>query len=109
MPPAVTAAASPFDLDASWQLNPKVSLRPERFGALLYHFGTRRLAFCKNITIATVLQTLTDYPDARAACLAAGVAEPDLRVYQAALASLASSDTIIRRHPAVDPAEVETK
>src|SRR4029077_5500984 len=33
-----------FDLDAAWRLHPQVSVRPERFGALLYHFGTRRLS-----------------------------------------------------------------
>ena len=37
-----------IDLDAAWQLHPQVSVRPERFGALLYHFGTRRLSFLKS-------------------------------------------------------------
>lgn len=97
MPPAVTSAAASFDLDAPWQLNPKVSLRPERFGALLYHFGTRRLAFCKNLTIAAILTDLASHPDARAACAAAGVAPAELPAHEAALASLAASDTIVAR------------
>jgi len=101
MPPAVTAAAHPFDLDGPWRLNPKVSVRPERFGALLYHFGTRRLAFCKNLTMATVLRTLGDHPDARAACAAAGVSAVDLPAYEAALAALAASDTIVTGRPSV--------
>ena len=29
----------------AWRLHPQVALRPEPFGALLYHFGTRRLSF----------------------------------------------------------------
>ena len=37
-----------FDLDRPWQLHPQVSVRPEPFGALLYHFGTRRLWFLKS-------------------------------------------------------------
>jgi putative mycofactocin binding protein MftB len=32
-------------LDRAWALAPQVSVRPEQFGALLYHFGTRRLSF----------------------------------------------------------------
>ncbi|MEU9347776.1 mycofactocin biosynthesis chaperone MftB, partial [Streptomyces sp. NPDC048278] len=30
-----------MDLDRAWDLHPQVSVRPEPFGALLYHFGTR--------------------------------------------------------------------
>jgi len=40
-------AAPAFDLDAAWRVHPQVSIRPERFGALLYHFGTRRLSSAK--------------------------------------------------------------
>ncbi|WP_151089928.1 mycofactocin biosynthesis chaperone MftB, partial [Mycobacterium tuberculosis] len=42
------------------------------FGALLYHFGTRKLSFLKNRTILAVVQTLADYPDIRSACRGAG-------------------------------------
>jgi len=33
-----------------------VSVRPEPFGALLYHFGTRQLSFLKDTTLLAVLQ-----------------------------------------------------
>ena len=36
-----------FDLDTPWQLAAQVQVRPERFGALLYHFGTRQLSFSR--------------------------------------------------------------
>jgi putative mycofactocin binding protein MftB len=91
----VAPTVAPFDLDAAWQLHPQVSVRPERFGALLYHFGTRRLSFCKNLTLATVIRSLDEAPSARAACLAAGVGAAELPIYRAALATLAASDTII--------------
>ena len=29
-----------IDLDRGWRLHPQVAVRPEPFGALLYHFGT---------------------------------------------------------------------
>ncbi len=71
-----------------------VSIRPERFGALLYHFETRRLSFLKNPTILTIVRGLADAPTARVACATAGVADADLGPYARALATLAGSQTI---------------
>jgi putative mycofactocin binding protein MftB len=34
-----------FDPDLGWRLHHQVAVRPEPFGALLYHFGTRKLSF----------------------------------------------------------------
>ncbi len=62
-----------FDPDRSWRLHPQVAVRPEPFGALLYHFGTRKLSFLKNRTIVAVVNSLADHPDARSALRAAGV------------------------------------
>jgi putative mycofactocin binding protein MftB len=98
-----TTAASGFELDAAWQLAPQISVRPEPFGALLYHFGTRRLSFLKNQTIVTIVRALAEHPSARAACEAAGVGTADLPPYQAALASLADTETIIRRADRTTP------
>jgi putative mycofactocin binding protein MftB len=39
-------------------LHPQVSVRPEPFGALLYHFGTRRLSFLKDRRLLEVVQRL---------------------------------------------------
>ena len=71
--PASPAAGqgSAFDLDAPWQLHPQVSIRPERFGALLYHFGTRRLSFLKSPALLTVVESLADAAE-RQGCLRAG-------------------------------------
>ncbi|MGD0395120.1 MAG: mycofactocin biosynthesis chaperone MftB, partial [Acidimicrobiales bacterium] len=44
MPPTPPGAVTTrFDPSRPWTLHPQVSLRPEAFGALAYHFGTRRL------------------------------------------------------------------
>jgi len=83
-----------FDLDRPWQLHPQVSVRPERFGALLYHFGTRRLSFLKSPALLTVVRELGDAPSAREAFRRAGVTETELPAYTAALATLASSEMI---------------
>lgn len=93
-------AAESFDLDRPWQLHPQVSVRPERFGALLYHFGTRRLSFLKSPALLTVVKTLGDAPSAREACRRAGLAQAELPAYAAALQTLASSQMIRPREPA---------
>jgi putative mycofactocin binding protein MftB len=90
-------ARAGFDLDRPWQLHPKVSVRPERFGALLYHFGTRRLSFLKSPALLTVVRSLDDAPTARAACATAGVPAAELSAYAAALATLAGSQMICER------------
>ena len=90
-------ARAGFDLDRPWQLHPRVSVRPERFGALLYHFGTRRLSFLKSPALLAVVSSLDDEPSARAACVAAGVTAGELPAYSAALATLAGSQLICER------------
>jgi mycofactocin biosynthesis protein MftB len=86
-----------FDLDAAWRLHPQVSVRPERFGALLYHFGTRRLSFLKSPALLTVVRSLESEPSARSACAQAGIGAADLPVYERALATLAASQMICGR------------
>ncbi|MEU9379828.1 mycofactocin biosynthesis chaperone MftB [Streptomyces sp. NPDC048279] len=91
--------ASVFDLDRAWDLHPQVSVRPEPFGALLYHFGTRRLSFLKDRGLLSVVQALATAPTARAACRAVGVSEDDMLRYTRALAVLARSHMLTERHP----------
>jgi putative mycofactocin binding protein MftB len=83
-------------LAGRWRLHPQVALRPERFGALAYHFGSRRLSFLKSRRLLEVVQGLETAPDASAACRAAGVPEAELPSYQRALAKLAETDMIVR-------------
>ena len=83
-----------FGLDDAWRLDDRVSLRPERFGALLYHFGTRRLSFLTDPRLSAAVLALAEQPTARAACDAAGVSADELPRYQRALAALAASGMI---------------
>ena len=84
-----------FDLDLAWRLHPQVSVRPERFGALLYHFGTRRLSFLKSPKLLAVVRSLERERTAREACAAAGVTPAELPSYASALATLAASSMIL--------------
>lgn len=86
-------------LDRPLELVPQVSLRPERFGALLYHFGTRRLSFLKDPRLLTVIQRLPDAPTARSACAEAGVEPASMRSFEAALDRLVRTG-MIRARPA---------
>lgn len=81
-----------FDLDKRWQLHPQAALRTEDFGALLYHFGTRKLSFLKNRVMVDVVRSLPDHTSARAALCAAGV--DDVAPYVKALEALANSQML---------------
>ncbi|MEO8813654.1 MAG: mycofactocin biosynthesis chaperone MftB [Mycobacterium sp.] len=85
----------PFDPDRAWRLHPQVSVRPESFGALLYHFGTRRLSFLKNHAMVTLVRSLAEHPDARSACRAAGVDPAQESAYLRALGVLAESTILV--------------
>ena len=84
-----------FDPDVSWRLHHQVAVRPEPFGALLYHFGTRKLSFLKNRTIVEVVNSLSDHPDARSACRAAGIDDAQQAPYLHALGVLAQSKMLV--------------
>lgn len=91
-----TATAS-FDLDAGWTLHPQVALRPERFGALLYHYGNRRLSFLKDVRLVRVVEGLAEQDCARQALQAAGVGAGELARFTDALATLAASGLLVPR------------
>jgi putative mycofactocin binding protein MftB len=84
-----------IDPTLAWRLHPQVSIRPEPFGALLYHFGTRKLSFLKNRTILTVVQSLNEHPNAASALAAAGVERDQEPPYLHALGVLVDSKMLI--------------
>lgn len=86
---------NPVLVSGSWRLHPQVAVRPEPFGALLYHFGTRKLSFLKNRTILTVVESLAEHPDVGSALAAAGVAPGSEAPYLHALGVLAESTMLI--------------
>ncbi|MBY3554979.1 mycofactocin biosynthesis chaperone MftB [Modestobacter lapidis] len=89
----------PFDPSVPWRKSPSVALRPEPFGALVYHFGNRKLSFLKSMPLVAVVQALQDHPDVPSALVACEVPETQHRAYVTALATLARSQMIERRKP----------
>jgi putative mycofactocin binding protein MftB len=89
----VPSTAQAFDPDKPWRVHPQVALRDESFGALAYHYGTRRLLFLKSRTLAELVASLDHFPSA-AAAVAAMAPEAERPHYQRALARLAESEVI---------------
>ena len=97
MPGAASAAV--FDPELSWQKARSVALRPEPFGALVYHFGNRKLSFLKSKTLVAVVEALADHPSATDTLTASGVTDAQRGAYVKALADLARSQMIELREP----------
>ena len=89
-----------LELGAAWKLHPQVVVRPESFGALAYHFGTRRLSFLKSPALRDVVTSLEDHPTARDACSAVGIPPEELGTCARALGVLAATDMLVAREPA---------
>ena len=56
-----------FDPAGRYGLDPDVALRPEPFGALAYHYGSRRLTFLRSSLLAELVRDLDRYPSIDAA------------------------------------------
>jgi putative mycofactocin binding protein MftB len=85
------------ELAEAYELDPKVALRPEPFGALAYHFDTRRLSFLRSPDIVAVVRALAEHPSAEAALDACEIAVGRRPSFASALATLEESGMIRRR------------
>ena len=90
MPPVEVA----FDPSSPWRKARSVALRPEPFGALVYHFGNRKLSFLKSKTLVAVVEALEAHPTAADTLTACGVPDAQRGTYVKALADLARSQMI---------------
>lgn len=86
-----------MDLDTPYRLDPQVSLRPEEFGALAYHFGNRKLSFLKHPDLLRVLEQLDTEPSLGAALESAGISPRRWSSFLKALETLESSEMIRAR------------
>lgn len=83
----------PFHPDRPYRLSPDVALRPEHFGALAYHFGTRQLSFLKTPQLVECVTALHRHPSARSAV--SHLPAADRARYLRALAGLAGTRMIV--------------
>lgn len=84
-------------LEGAYALDPQVSLRPEPFGALAYHYGTRRLVFLRSPDIVRVVETLAERPSVADALRAAAIDERRWPTFVSALTDLEASEVIHAR------------
>jgi putative mycofactocin binding protein MftB len=86
-----------LDLDRAYELDPRVALRPERFGALAYHYGNRRLTFLRSSQLVDLLHSLAHHPTAGDAMTAVGIRTEQRPGIVRALTSLIRSEMIRAR------------
>lgn len=89
-----SADAATFDPRRAYQLHPDLALRPERFGALVYHYGTRRLTFLKSPQLTAIVRDIGKHPSLDAALDAHDVRPERRPALLRALATLAKSEVI---------------
>jgi putative mycofactocin binding protein MftB len=82
-------------LESTLHLHPRVSVRPEPFGALLYHFGTRQLSFLKSPQLLAVVEGLAAASTVEDALRGAGVPEDAFPRYLRALQTLRASEMLV--------------
>ncbi len=81
-------------LETAFELDPRVSLRPEPFGALAYHFGNRKLVFLRHPDVVAVVRDLAKHRTLADTLTAIGVDPDRWQSFVAAIDSLHSSDMI---------------
>ena len=84
-------------VDRALELAPRVAVRPEPFGALAYHYDTRRLVFLKDRDLVRVVETLASQPTLGAAFDACQIAERRRPAFGRAIAGLIESEMVRER------------
>ncbi len=82
-------------LDLRLTIHPRVSVRPEPFGALLYHFGTRQLSFLKDRTLLGIVQSLDGDRSLGEAIELEGVTPDRVDRYRRAIGTLMASSMLV--------------
>ena len=83
-----------YVLDSSLDLHPKVALRPEPFGALAYHYDTRKLVFLKHPDVVRVVRSLADHGTVAETLAACDIDESRWAAFDKAITSLYESEML---------------
>ncbi len=89
---------------APLELSPEVALRPEPFGALAYHYGSRRLTFLRSPELVALVRTLGDHPGVDDALEASGIEPARRPAFRVALSSLLAAGVLREAGEPVCPA-----
>ncbi len=83
-----------MDSATKLRLHPQVSVRPEPFGALLYHFGTRKLTFLKDTVLFDAVTALGEGATVADVLDSLQVTGEHRRLIENSLAALTASDML---------------
>ncbi len=86
-----------FDPTRPYEVDPRVAIRPEPFGALAYHYGNRRLTFLRDAALVSLVRGLGSYPSVDEALNDAPVDPARRPAFRTALRALAESEVIRAR------------
>jgi mycofactocin biosynthesis protein MftB len=89
-----TMSERELDPSAVYRLHELVAVRPEPFGALVYHYGNRKLVFLKNHRIVAVVNSLDGVATIDAALDAHEVPSASRSNYLSALSSMLKSEML---------------
>jgi mycofactocin biosynthesis protein MftB len=95
--PRDAEAGAGFDPARPYEVDPRVAIRSEPFGALAYHYGNRRLTFLRDGALVALLGELGSHPSVDDALEAAGVEATRRPAFRRALRSLSESEVIRAR------------
>jgi putative mycofactocin binding protein MftB len=84
-------------LGRSLELHPQAAVRPEPFGALVYHYGNRRLVFLQHADMVAVARALSQYATLADTLEACGVERRRWPSFVKAFESLMNSDIVRER------------
>jgi putative mycofactocin binding protein MftB len=91
---ANTGTTAPPLASRALALHPHVALRPEPFGALAYHYDTRRLVFLRHPDVVRVVRALADHPSVAATLSACDIDRRRWPSFERALHSLVDSEML---------------
>lgn len=89
-----------IDPRQAYRLHPNAAVRPEPFGALVYHYGNRKLVFLKSPKMVELVHAIGSAPSLDHALEAADVPARSRANYLRALTNLFDSDMIVVREEA---------
>jgi len=88
---------SGLDLGRHYELDARVALRPEPFGALAYHYGNRRLSFLRLPALVDLVRGLGAHDSLADALAVSGIPASQRPAVEAALAALERAEMIHAR------------
>jgi putative mycofactocin binding protein MftB len=86
-----------FDPARPYEVDPRVAIRPEPFGALAYHYGNRRLTFLRDAALVSLVRDLGRHSSVDDALESARIAPARRPSFRKALGALAESEVIRAR------------